>query len=234
MNIVKTISVAQTMNPIVSELRRLYNIYKHTEEITMKKTKCTKNCTITECLCSLPCCADICNTITEYCKSPTVNLDIVKHLHVTGVALNWEALSINMYMSIKNIFENPDLPWIPYAISMRNDLSPEIIHKYAYATKGIDGPYWFDWDYLTENPNISSKFIVSTPELPWNKICFVLRYDITQRFVAEHPSFPWNETRIDVSSLPKDYSNLIVSDWINSRRFRCWTTDIAKLHTPTK
>lgn len=197
-----------------AEMRKLFNVYQHIDAIFDKRNPKHSHCTIHKCKCN----SDICDEIILYCRSKKVNIEKIRYLYNIGIKLDWESLSLNEYINIDDIFDNPEFPWVSYAISMREDLSPELIRYYAIS-KMTNGNLWFNWDYLTENPFISIYFIISTPQLNWNKLGLVLRHDMTQQIIHHFPEYPWYETFIDTSCLPLDHTYDVPKDWILTRKF---------------
>ena len=69
-------------------------------------------------------------------------------------------LSINKYITIENIIENPTIDWDWSNISVNTNISIKEILKYP------DLPW--EWHYISTNVNISMKDIEENKDLPWD------------------------------------------------------------------
>ena len=119
--------------------------------------------------------------------------------------VDWKKVSANPGISLKNILDNPRLPWDWKYISMNpsitiedvknnhrrpwvwselgnNNLNVNILKK---LTSVFLGRSW-DWNELTINPNIDLDFIKSKPNYPWVKNFLYLNPTIPFKVLIEN------------------------------------------------
>jgi hypothetical protein len=123
-------------------------------------------------------------------SNPNINIDLCrdfydsKHIDNSMSFNFWNCVSNNVKgISLKDIENNPDLPWNPYYVSTRKDITLEFAKKnsnllgknitYVYSRIGtIDDLYsirMVDWSItlLSMNPNITKEFVNRHSDLIW-------------------------------------------------------------------
>lgn len=100
------------------------------------------------CECTRSCCSNVCSLVLEICQSEDVTIaDLIK-FHNNGIKLDFKAISENMNLTITALlWAAPQLPLDSTSISLRPDLTPDLIEKYRY-TCLPSGKSVFDWGIL--------------------------------------------------------------------------------------
>ena len=100
---------------------------------------------------------------------------------------DWTNISLNTSLSLKDIENNLDLPWVFHRIAQRSDITMNFVskHQHNFGFNGLAN--------ISINIAISLNIIEDNPNFPWNYYDGVsYKKNLTLDFVLKYPNKNWN------------------------------------------
>ena len=97
---------------------------------------------------------------------------------------DWYTISSSQYITMNDIDNNINLPWVWFSISMNQNLTIEFIKKYINSQ--------LNWNWMSRNPGITIKDIENNLELPWEYGSISLNPNLTVNFIEKNIDKSWN------------------------------------------
>jgi hypothetical protein len=106
-------------------------------------------------------------------------------LDLTNVVFRWVEITRNPNTTLELVKKYINLPWNCSIISSN------LIKSIDFIKENPDFPF-LDWEYLSQNENISLKDIDDNPQFSWDYVSMSYRTDLTHDFVSKHNDKNWD------------------------------------------
>ena len=80
-----------------------------------------------------------------------------------------------------------------------------------FINKYPDKPW--DWDWVSKNPNITMEIIDNNPDKPWKWNYISINPNITMEFINKYPNKSWNWSNISYNKFTKDKNEFILREY---------------------
>ena len=117
--------------------------------------------------------------------NPNMTIQDIQRIQHRLIRTSWIHLTLNRSIPIKDMLDNPHFPWDWVALQHRTD--PEITLDFLLSLSST-----FQWQYLSEHPNIKVDDVKAHPEIPWDWFWLSKNPNMTHEFVSENPDKPWS------------------------------------------
>ena len=96
---------------------------------------------------------------------------------------NWVYLTPRLCQDVRNVHQNPTLPWDWRTVSRDTPVTNEVL---------VDLLEYWDIPFLSLNKHLTLDAIQALPDIPWCTERLSQRSDMTLEFVLNHPERAWN------------------------------------------
>jgi len=170
------------------------------------------------------------------CSNPNLTISFITKWMMTNRTkrLNWFCLSKNPRITVKDVTQNPGLPWDWKGLS-RN---PTILSDHAFVKEHLSKMdkeqliktmplsfllqhsmhYFFSyifWKCISVNPTLTTQFVLDNLQEEWYWPSLSCHPSFTPEFIESHPHFPWDwkSISLNVSITPEFVERHIHKNW---------------------
>jgi hypothetical protein len=106
---------------------------------------------------------------------------------------DWNKLIINKGINIKDIFNNPELPWPKNWWDNPNIMPEDLINNNIYDKE--------KWTAVSLNLNVSIEFIIANQHLPWNWSLISRHPYLTVKIILDNQNISWDYQQITLNEM---------------------------------
>jgi hypothetical protein len=106
---------------------------------------------------------------------------------------DWYVVSSHHNITMDDIEQNPDLPWVFKYVSKNPNLTMKFVEEHPENPQEEQG---WDWNNISENPGITMEDIKNHPDKPWKWKYISKNPNLTMEFVKAHSDRLWDWSAI--------------------------------------
>lgn len=127
---------------------------------------------------------------------------------------NWRNLTRHPNITLKDIYDNMDLPWYLKSVFHNPNIDFTLLHK---ITPNID------WEKLSRNKAITVDIIKANPYLPWSESGLMTNPNINQEIFEMFPNMKWNwvvmSSRVNIDFVIKNNIDMFSMYFLSTSQY---------------